>query len=40
VLRRERRFATLAETMNLVDYWRAYGWPEGCEPKGESFTCR
>jgi TolB-like protein/DNA-binding winged helix-turn-helix (wHTH) protein len=40
VLRREKRFATLAETMNLVDYWRAYGWPEGCEPKGESFTCR
>jgi TolB-like protein/DNA-binding winged helix-turn-helix (wHTH) protein len=40
VLRSDQRFATLAGAMNLVGYWREFGWPEGCAPKGESFTCR
>ena len=33
-------FKTLATDLNLVEYWRAYGWADACKPLGESdFTC-
>jgi hypothetical protein len=28
--RRNPRFAELAERMGLVDYWKQYGYPDGC----------
>jgi len=28
--RRDRRFAELANRMGLVDYWKQYGYPDGC----------
>ena len=32
-----KRFAT---DVNLVDYWRAHGWPDVCRPRGEAdFVC-
>jgi TolB-like protein len=29
-IRRDPRFAQLAERMGMVDYWRQYGFPDGC----------
>jgi hypothetical protein len=34
------RFRQLVEDIGLVDYWRKSGWPEVCQPAGESFTCQ
>jgi TolB-like protein len=33
-------FKKLVTDLNLVDYWRAYGWADACRPLGDSdFTC-
>ena len=33
-------FKTLMEEVNLVDYWRSYGWSDYCRPYGEDdFVC-
>ena len=33
-------FKDLVTELNLVEYWRAYGWADACEPLGEDdFTC-
>jgi hypothetical protein len=33
-------FKKLVTDLNLVEYWRAYGWADACRPLGESdFTC-
>lgn len=34
------RFKTLVEQVNLVEYWRTYGWADSCRPLGsEDFEC-
>jgi len=38
-LRQHPRFRALAARIGLVEYWRQYGWPDVCRPKGESFEC-
>ena len=33
-------FKNLVTDLNLVAYWRAYGWADACRPLGDSdFTC-
>ncbi|MEH6636371.1 MAG: hypothetical protein V7700_12670, partial [Halioglobus sp.] len=33
-------FKKLVTELNLVEYWRAYGWADACKPLGEDdFTC-
>ena len=33
-------FKELVTDLNLVEYWRAYGWADACRPLGENdFTC-
>ena len=33
-------FKKLVTDLNLVEYWRAYGWADACRPLGDSdFTC-
>ena len=33
-------FKKLVTDLNLVEYWRAYGWADACKPLGDSdFTC-
>jgi TolB-like protein len=39
-VRRQPRFKTLVEQVNLVDYWRKHGWADSCRPLGsEDFEC-
>ena len=40
VIREDERFVKLAIDFGLLDYWRSHGWPDKCEPRGESFTCK
>ena len=33
-------FKQLVIDINLVEYWRAYGWADACRPLGDAdFTC-
>jgi TolB-like protein/DNA-binding winged helix-turn-helix (wHTH) protein len=32
-------FKELARALGLVEYWRVYGWPDGCRPSADAFTC-
>jgi hypothetical protein len=33
-------FKKLVTELNLVEYWRVYGWPDACRPLGDNdFTC-
>jgi TolB-like protein/DNA-binding winged helix-turn-helix (wHTH) protein len=38
-MRRLPEFNEFVDEIGLVDYWRVYGWPDFCEPVGESFAC-
>jgi TolB-like protein/DNA-binding SARP family transcriptional activator len=39
-VRKTERFKTFARNAGLVEYWRAKGWPEFCQPVGvEDFAC-
>jgi hypothetical protein len=39
-VRRLPEFKDFVTEMNLVEYWRAYGWADHCEPLGENdFKC-
>jgi len=39
-VRRLPGFKELVKDLNLVDYWRIYGWPDTCAPQGEGdFRC-
>lgn len=39
-VRRLPRFKNMVEEINLVDYWRRYGWADSCRPLGsEDFEC-
>jgi TolB-like protein/Flp pilus assembly protein TadD len=40
-VRRLPGFKVLVQEMGLVDYWRAYAWPDWCRPTGDGdFECR
>jgi hypothetical protein len=39
-LRQHPRFRRLVEEEGLLEYWRNVGWPDYCEPDGDSFRCR
>jgi TolB-like protein/DNA-binding winged helix-turn-helix (wHTH) protein len=32
-------FKKIARDLGLIDYWRAYGWPDVCQPSGDDFVC-
>jgi tetratricopeptide (TPR) repeat protein len=38
--RQDARFAELVKQGGLVDYWREHGWPDYCQPVGDSVTCQ
>ena len=39
-VRRLPEFKELVTELNLVEYWRAYGWADACTPIGDNdFTC-
>ncbi len=39
-VRRLPEFKKLVAELNLVEYWRAYGWADACRPVGDNdFTC-
>ena len=37
--RQDSRFASLVTKAGLLDYWREYGWPDVCQPAGDSVNC-
>ena len=37
--RQDPRFAELVTEQGLVDYWREHGWPDACQPAGDSLIC-
>jgi len=40
-VRRLPEFKVFVTELNLVEYWRAYGWADYCEPQGvNDFACR
>jgi TolB-like protein/DNA-binding winged helix-turn-helix (wHTH) protein/Tfp pilus assembly protein PilF len=38
--RRDARFNALMQRLRLVDYWKKYGPPDGCELQGNELTCQ
>ena len=39
-VRRLPAFKELVADLNLVEYWRTYGWADACHPLGENdFKC-
>jgi TolB-like protein len=39
-VRRLPGFKDLMHEINIVEYWREYGWPEACQPRGaDDFIC-
>lgn len=38
-LRSRPRFVEVLSKTELPEYWREFGWPNGCEPDGDSFRC-
>ena len=37
--RQDPRFTDLMTELGLVDYWREHGWPDTCQPAGDSLIC-
>ncbi|MCH8074102.1 MAG: hypothetical protein IIA09_19390, partial [Proteobacteria bacterium] len=37
--RQDPRFAEIVKAGGLVDYWREHGWPDACQPAGDSLIC-
>lgn len=37
--RKTESFRQLLRDSGIVEYWRQHGWPEVCQPQGDSFTC-
>ncbi len=33
-------FKAWADEQGLVEYWRRFGWPDYCQPEGDSFVCK
>ena len=40
MFRQDPRFAELVTKLGLVDYWRENGWPDACQPAGDSLICK
>ena len=38
-LRQDTRFKTALQESGFIDDWRSYGWPDLCQPAGDSFEC-
>lgn len=38
-LRSDPRFVEIIQKTGYPEYWRKYGWPDVCEPKGDQFRC-
>jgi len=39
-MRRDPRLSELARRIGLLDYWKQYGFPDGCSPgNGAEVTC-
>ena len=38
-IRSDPRFAEMLKKTGYPGYWREYGWPNGCQPEGDSFSC-
>jgi hypothetical protein len=38
-LRSHSRFVEVLSKTELPEYWREFGWPNGCEPAGDTFRC-
>jgi TolB-like protein len=38
-LRRDPRMADLVRKFGLLPVWQKYGWPDACQPAGDSFIC-
>ena len=38
--RQDPRFAAFVTELGMVDYWREYGWPDVCQPAGDSVICK
>jgi hypothetical protein len=34
------RFAALVTAPGMTDYWRKSGWPDVCQPAGDSVICQ
>ena len=39
MFRQDPRFAELVTKLGLVDYWHENGWPDACQPAGDSLIC-
>ncbi len=37
--RQDPRFIELVTELGLLDYWRENGWPDACQPVGDSLIC-
>jgi TolB-like protein len=37
--RQDPRFASFVTEAGLLDYWREHGWPDDCQPAGDSVSC-
>ncbi|MCZ6716547.1 MAG: hypothetical protein O6946_05720, partial [Gammaproteobacteria bacterium] len=37
--RQDPRFAELMAELGLMDFWREHGWPDACQPAGDSLIC-
>ncbi len=38
--RQDPRFAEHVTELGLLDYWRKNGWPDACQPAGDSVICK
>jgi TolB-like protein/DNA-binding winged helix-turn-helix (wHTH) protein/Tfp pilus assembly protein PilF len=38
--RQDPRFAALVTELGMLDYWREFGWPDVCQPAGDSVICK
>lgn len=38
-MRRLPAFKDIVRKLGMVDYWRAYGWPDFCRPLQDDFSC-
>jgi tetratricopeptide (TPR) repeat protein len=39
-MRASPEFQEIVSGLGLIDYWRATGWPDLCEPQGDGIACR
>ncbi len=39
-MRASAEFREIVSRLGLVDYWRATGWPDRCQPQGDGIACR